>query len=502
MENKVSLIELGKIGGNDQQPRKHFDETAIKELSESIKKEGLIQPIMVREVSRDTFEIIHGERRYRAAKLAGLKEIPAYVREMTDDEVFHIAFIENVQREELTAVEEAQAFQWYVEKGYTHAQIAEKVSKSRTYITQKLRILNLEESIKNMLMTGKIAEGHARQIMKLEKLMNRLCGEGVSTLAPYVVFQNKFHREFYMEENISVKQVTEWIDGWHYKLVRSVVLQWMGFGDMPIVSAGEIPRLVTDITAEMMCINYGLSFEEINECDLELAINYERKVLEGLFDDDVRPWMVEQFYDSIKFEKHPLFNGPLNWIEPKTINYILLITSEKDAEGNLVINEDKMNEFIEKSTAEDRKEIIYMMLQFVNNHSSSYIDPLSIKSLYLFVGDMKKKGLDNFDDIDKHLSELEDERLKNLRNAEDLVWTCYWLENGFSKCGNYTSNKDGAIERLKREVDDMNEDNPNVIFTKKDARELFYGFFDEDLAATKLKEYDEMFADAREESVT
>src|SRR5699024_1407315 len=161
MENKVSLIELGKIGGNDQQPRKHFDETAIKELSKSIKKEGLIQPIMVREVSRDTFEIIHGERRYRAAKLAGLKEIPAYVREMTDDEAFHLAVIENIQREELTAVEEAQAFQRYVEMGYTHAQIAEKVSKSRTYVSSSLRLLKLNGRILAWINDGKLSEGHA-----------------------------------------------------------------------------------------------------------------------------------------------------------------------------------------------------------------------------------------------------------------------------------------------------------------------------------------------------
>src|SRR5699024_5829786 len=291
-----------------------------------------------------------------------------------------------------------------------------------------------------------------RQIMKMENIVNRLCGETVGDIvlhrSPFELFQNKFYTEFYLNESISVKDVTEWINGWHYKLVRSIILNWMDFGDVPIISAGQL-GFKTDITAEMMCINYGLSYEKLTEDDLSLAAKYEREALNSIFDDELRPWMIDRFYDSIKFERHPLFNTPLKWAEPKAINYVLLITSEKDEEGNLVVDENKMNEFIEKSTADDKLEVLYLMYQFVESHTSSYIDPLSIKSVYSFVNHMNSKGFEDWDDADGYLTELEQEHERRLRNAEELVWTCYWLEFRFNKSENDIGNIEGAIRRLK-----------------------------------------------------
>src|SRR5699024_10162034 len=162
---KIYSINLSKVKRNENQPRKHFDEDSIKELSESIKKDGLMQPITVREVSRDTFEIVQGERRYRACKLADLSEMTAIIKELDDEEAFHLSVIENIQREDMTAIEEALAFQKYVEMGYTHKEIAEKISKGRTYVTQRLRLLKLIPEVHDMIAIGVIQEGHAKQLL-------------------------------------------------------------------------------------------------------------------------------------------------------------------------------------------------------------------------------------------------------------------------------------------------------------------------------------------------
>ena len=160
---KLSLIEPNK-----EQPRKAFDEDALIELSESIKLYGVLQPLLVQKKD-DYYEIIAGERRWRAAKLAGLKEVPVIIKDYSTQEVMEIALIENIQREDLNPIEEAQAYQRLI-KDYRLKQdeVAEKVSKSRAAITNSLRLLKLDPRVQDMVMEGKLSNGHARAIITIE----------------------------------------------------------------------------------------------------------------------------------------------------------------------------------------------------------------------------------------------------------------------------------------------------------------------------------------------
>lgn len=163
-----SIVKLRLIEANSNQPRKVFDEDTLAELAESIKKYGVIQPIVVRKVE-DHYEIVAGERRWRAAKLAGLREMPVIIREYTDQEMAEISLIENLQREDLNPIEEAKAYQTLITTyNLRQEDIAECVSKSRTVITNALRLLKLSEKVQTMLVEGLISTGHAKALLSLE----------------------------------------------------------------------------------------------------------------------------------------------------------------------------------------------------------------------------------------------------------------------------------------------------------------------------------------------
>ena len=161
-------VRISQVEPNKEQPRKYFDEDALIELSESIKQYGVLQPLLVQKKD-DYYEIIAGERRWRAAKLAGVKEIPVVIKDYSDQEVMEIALIENIQREDLNPIEEAQAYQRLI-KDYRLKQdeVAEKVSKSRAAITNSLRLLKLDKRVQEMVMEGKLSNGHARTIISIE----------------------------------------------------------------------------------------------------------------------------------------------------------------------------------------------------------------------------------------------------------------------------------------------------------------------------------------------
>ncbi|MCC2250371.1 ParB/RepB/Spo0J family partition protein [Virgibacillus sp. AGTR] len=231
----VTKVKLSQIIANKDQPRKDFNQESIKELAESIGKEGLLSPITVRKVSRDTFEIVQGERRYRAAQVAGLTDIDAIIRELSDEDAFHLAVIENIQREQLTAIEEARAFQKYVELGYKHEQIAEKVSKSRTYVSSRLRLLKLLPGIQDWIAEGKISEGHAKQLLAANNEVCRImevCRFVHGTEDSYIYFQRLFMSAFKDIEKISVGDVKHFKDRFKYLLVRSE-LYWLTFQALP-----------------------------------------------------------------------------------------------------------------------------------------------------------------------------------------------------------------------------------------------------------------------------
>lgn len=164
----IETISLIKIEPNREQPRKLFDEDALEELADSIKKYGVIQPLVVTNKG-DYYEIIAGERRWRAAKIAGLKEVPVIVKEYTSQEVLEVSLIENIQREDLNSIEEAKAYQRLInEFDLKQDQIAEKVSKSRSAIANTLRLLNLDERIQQMIIDEMISSGHARCLLAVE----------------------------------------------------------------------------------------------------------------------------------------------------------------------------------------------------------------------------------------------------------------------------------------------------------------------------------------------
>lgn len=165
----VAMLKVNQIETNPFQPRTQFEEIALEELSESIRLHGIIQPVTVRKMGYDKYQLISGERRFRASQLAGLKEIPAYVRVANDEQMLEMALVENIQREELDAVEIAISYQRLIEEcKLTQEQLAEKVSKQRSTVTNYLRLLKLPVEIQMGIRDRKISMGHARTLINIE----------------------------------------------------------------------------------------------------------------------------------------------------------------------------------------------------------------------------------------------------------------------------------------------------------------------------------------------
>ena len=162
-------LSINEIEPNRDQPRKIFEEQALAELSASIKEHGVLQPLLVRPMADGSYRLVAGERRYRAARMAVVTEVPVTIREMTDEEESIFALIENLHREDLNAIEEAQGIKTLIDTfGFTQEEAAQKVGKSRTAVTNSLRLLNLPEDISNLVRDGKISMGHARALLSFE----------------------------------------------------------------------------------------------------------------------------------------------------------------------------------------------------------------------------------------------------------------------------------------------------------------------------------------------
>ena len=201
---EAKLLKLSLIQANPSQPRKRFSDEELKELSESIKQFGVIQPLLVKKQG-PLYEIIAGERRFRAAKLAGLTEVPVLIRDYDEKRSKEVAIIENIQREDLNAVEEALAYQSLIsEYDLSQEELAERLSKKRTTITNSLRLLKLEEEILNYIREGKLKEGHGRALLAIPEGKKRL------ELAKECVEKNLSVREV---EKRGQKQETQKKDG-------------------------------------------------------------------------------------------------------------------------------------------------------------------------------------------------------------------------------------------------------------------------------------------------
>ena len=205
-KEEITEINLSELRPNPYQPRKVFKDEALKELANSIKEHGVFQPIIVKK-SIKGYEIIAGERRYRASKLAGLEKIPAIIRDFTDKQMMEIALLENLQRENLNIIEEALAYKAMIEKlGLTQDELSQRVGKSRSHITNILGILRLPKEIQGMIIEGKLSMGHARVISKLESTeqMNELATKIVEEKLPvrdveHITEDNKFERKVKIE---------------------------------------------------------------------------------------------------------------------------------------------------------------------------------------------------------------------------------------------------------------------------------------------------------------
>lgn len=173
-ENNITELKLTEIEPNRNQPRKQFDEAALQELADSIRQYGLLQPITVRPMSNLSYQIVAGERRWRASRLAGLETVPVIIREMSDIECMEIAMIENLQREDLNPVEEALGYKQLLDSfDMTQEQVAQAVGKSRSAVANSLRLLALGEDILLLLQDGKITSGHARALLAIEDISER-----------------------------------------------------------------------------------------------------------------------------------------------------------------------------------------------------------------------------------------------------------------------------------------------------------------------------------------
>jgi ParB family chromosome partitioning protein len=183
-------VDIDSIRPNPKQPRSIFDDSELAELSASIKEIGILQPPVVRKVGENQYELIMGERRLRASKLAGLKRIPVIIRETSDNELLREALIENIHRSNLNSLEEAAAYnQMLSDFGLTHDELAKRIGKSRPVITNTLRLLNLPPSVQKKLASGAISAGHARALLglsdpnEIERIANKIVSEGLSVRA-------------------------------------------------------------------------------------------------------------------------------------------------------------------------------------------------------------------------------------------------------------------------------------------------------------------------------
>lgn len=215
---EFKIVQIKDIQKNPYQPRKEFSEEKIQELAQSIKENGLIQPIIVRKSPVLGYEILAGERRYRASIVAGLSEVPVIIKQLSDQDMMLYSIIENLQRENLNPIEEAKAYQFLIDKGFTHTEIAEKMGKSRPYITNLVRLLGLPKHILIEVESGRLSQAHARLLIQLSsdkqnKLLNRIQTENLSVRQVEQILQKtkkssrKEKDHFVKEEEQKLKKI-------------------------------------------------------------------------------------------------------------------------------------------------------------------------------------------------------------------------------------------------------------------------------------------------------
>lgn len=246
-KEEIQELKLDELRSNPYQPRKNFDEEALKELADSIKEYGVIQPIIAKK-SIKGYEIIAGERRVKASIMAGLETIPAIVRDFSDEEMMEIALLENLQRENLNSIEEAEAYRKLIEQlDLTQEELAKRIGKSRSYITNMLGLLSLPESVKGLVESGKISMGHARVLSKIDD------ADEVVDLANKVV-----------NDNLSVRDIEGLTQGTTYKKKNTITRTNVDTTDYSYVKEELSEYLGTKVSIK----NKKIEVSFVNESDL------------------------------------------------------------------------------------------------------------------------------------------------------------------------------------------------------------------------------------------
>ena len=223
-------VELESIVPGSMQPRTHFDEASLQSLAESIRSHGIVQPLLVRRRG-DGYELIAGERRWRAAKLAGLTRVPVIVKDVPDDSLLEIALIENIQREDLNPIEEAQAYKKLIESvGLTQEALATRVGRDRSYITNYLRLLRLPDDLQQLVVEGRLSTGHARTLLALShvdlqrRMARKIIDDGLSVRAVEILVQ-KSSEEKTAKKEAAGKEVDPNVRAAESKLRRALGTQ-------------------------------------------------------------------------------------------------------------------------------------------------------------------------------------------------------------------------------------------------------------------------------------
>lgn len=227
-KEEIKQVRIEELRSNPYQPRKVFDPKALEELADSIREHGVFQPIIIKR-SIKGYEIVAGERRVKASILAGRETIPAIIRDFNDQEMMEIALLENLQREDLNPIEEALAYQNLMEaKGLSHEQLAKRIGKSRSYVTNMVGLMNLPDSVKNLVIARKISATHARTLSKIkdpnkvEEIADRIINEGLTTAAIEEMTQDKkFEKRNKMERHETEENKT-------YKYIQEVLCEKLG----------------------------------------------------------------------------------------------------------------------------------------------------------------------------------------------------------------------------------------------------------------------------------
>ena len=223
MAIKALLVKIDNLYSGQYQPRKSFNETTLLELANSIREQGIIQPIIVRKVNEKHYEIIAGERRWRAARMAQLHEVPVIIRNYGDEDASAAALIENIQRQNLNPLEEAKAYERLIEKfNMTHQQICKKVGRSRPAVTNILRLLTLSDPVQKLLNDGVIDMGHARALLSIDDnqqldLVKKIANQNLSVRETEKLV-HKIKKPKKTETQILPKYYKDWLEAWRQRI--------------------------------------------------------------------------------------------------------------------------------------------------------------------------------------------------------------------------------------------------------------------------------------------